>query len=115
MSEFNALKSLLAPNEVFEDSKKDPEDKNKDGVVSPDESSNVRTASDDMKAAKLHADSLEKLADTIKRDIGKYTAKIEAYINKEFGGLSVLSEINPVRAKSIINVFSKLHDIANAK
>lgn len=114
MSEFNVLKSLTTSN-VFEADKKDPEDKNKDGVVSPDESSQVRTASDDMRAAKLHSDNLEKLADTIRRDIGKYTAKIEAYVNKEFGGLSALSEINPARARTIISVFSKLHDIANLK
>lgn len=114
MSEFSVLKSLTAPT-LIEAGKKDPEDKNKDGVVSPDESVAVRTASDDMKAARLHSANLEKLADTIRHDIGKYTAKIESYINKEFGGLSALSEINPARAKTIISVFSKLHDIANLK
>lgn len=111
---FDTLKALTAQN-ISEAGKTDPEDKNKDGVVSPSESSAVRTASDDMKAARLHADNLEKLADTIRRDVAKYANKIETYVNKEFGGLSALSEINPSRAKSIISIFSKLHDIANSK
>ena len=60
---FDTLKALTTQN-ISEAGKTDPEDKNKDGVVSPSESSAVRTASDDMKAARLHADNLEKLADT---------------------------------------------------
>ena len=111
---FDTLKALTQ-QPIVETGTNDPEDKNKDGVVSPDESKAVRTASDDMKAARLHADNLEKLADTIRRDISKYVTKIESYVNKEFGGLSALSEINPQRAKSIISKFSKLHDIANLK
>ncbi len=116
MSELSRLKEIATFKQfVSEADKKDPEDKNKDGVVSPDESKDVRTASDDMKAAKLHADNLEKLAETIRKDIGKYTSKIETYVNEKFGGLSQMSEINPGRAKTIISIFSKLHDIANSK
>lgn len=114
MSGLSILKELTSTR-IEEAEKQKSEDKNKDGVVSPDESSAVTTASDDMKKARLHADNLEKLAGTIRSDIAKYANKIETYVNKEFGGLSALSDINPSRAKSIISIFSKLHDIANSK
>ena len=114
MKSFSILQELTSQG-VLEAERKNSEDKNKDGVVSPDESTAVSSASDDMKKAKLHADNLEKLAATIRTDISKYVNKIETYVNKEFGGLSALSDINPSRAKSIISIFSKLHDIANSK
>jgi cytochrome oxidase assembly protein ShyY1 len=91
------------------------EDADGDGTVSPDESSNVQTASADIAKAKIHIKNIQKLAETIKSDIGKYTVKIEKYINDEFGSISGLSEIDQESATKIMGYFTKLHAIANGK
>jgi hypothetical protein len=110
-----AIGSKTADEPLPEVEDEPSEDANGDGAVSPDESSNVKTASADIAKAKIHIKNIQKLAETIKADIGKYTVKIEKYINDEFGGISALSEIDKESATKIMNYFTKLHAIANGK
>jgi hypothetical protein len=92
-----------------------PEDVDNDGTVSPEESSKVQTASDDIAKAKIHIKNIQKLSETIRTDIGKYVLKIEKYINDEFGSISGLSDIDKESAAKIMGYFTKLHAIANSK
>lgn len=92
-----------------------PEDVNADETVSPDESSKVQSASDDIAKAKVHIKNIQKLSETIRTDVGKYVAKIEKYVLEEFGSMSGLTDIDKESAAKIMGYFTKLHAIANGK
>ena len=109
------MAALSALKELTEAEKTKPEDKNKDGVVEPDESSEIQSASDIMRKAKLHSQSVEKLNDTIRKDIAKYTEKIERYIASEFGSQTQMLELNAEKAAQIQAFLNKLHEIVLAK
>lgn len=110
-----AIGSKTADESLPEVEDEPNEDTDGDGTVSPDESSKVKSASADIAKAQIHIKNIQKLAETIKTDIGKYTVKIEKYITDEFGGISALSEIDKESATRIMNYFTKLHAIANGK
>lgn len=119
LRELSGLRGLFEKDEPVEPTTTElptpEEDVDGDGAVAPEESSTVQTASDDIAKAKVHIKNIEKLDDTIRNDVGKYVAKIEKHVIDEYGGLSKLSDIDPLTAKKIMGYFNKLHSIVNTR